>query len=126
MQHEDWCAIKPTNHKEFHHAPTQYRTIPLVCTNTSPSETTVKKHKNEAKLLKKALELGFAFAKKQGFADLDKSVPSTDRVECIYRLLVQAKQITPLAVDQEDGPNMKHKLVLWISRLLPPDHELLK
>lgn len=86
----------------------------------------MKRHKNEAKLLKKALELGFAFAKKQGFADLDKSVPSTDRVECIYRLLVQAKQITPLAVDQEDGPNMKHKLVLWISRLLPPDHELLK
>ncbi|WP_434137449.1 DUF5062 family protein [Photobacterium leiognathi] len=85
----------------------------------------MKKNKNEAKLLKKALELGFAFAKKQGFSDSDRSVGSTDRVECIYRLLVECKQITPLAVDQEDGVHMKHKLVLWISRLLPPDHELL-
>ncbi|MGF1690067.1 DUF5062 family protein [Photobacterium kagoshimensis] len=86
----------------------------------------MKKNKNDAKLLKKALELGMAFAKKQGYNDLERYVSSTDKVECIYRLLVQYKQITPLAVDQEDGVNMKHKLVLWISRLLPPDHELLK
>ncbi|KXI22067.1 DUF5062 family protein [Photobacterium sanguinicancri] len=86
----------------------------------------MKKNKNDAKLLKKALELGIAFAKKQGYNDLERYVSSTDKVECIYRLLVQYKQITPLAVDQEDGVNMKHKLVLWISRLLPPDHELLK
>ncbi|MGF1688970.1 DUF5062 family protein [Photobacterium japonica] len=86
----------------------------------------MKKHKNEAKLLKKAMELGMAFAKKQGYGDLDKSVSPKDKVECIYRLLVEAKQITPLAIDQEEGPNMKHKLVLWISRLLPPDHELLQ
>ncbi|WP_299022601.1 DUF5062 family protein [uncultured Photobacterium sp.] len=86
----------------------------------------MKKHKNEAKLLKKALELGMAFAKKQGYGDLDKSVSPKDKVECIYRLLVETKQITPLATNQEDGPNMKHKLVLWISRLLPPEHELLQ
>ncbi|OAN18122.1 hypothetical protein A3K86_04200 [Photobacterium jeanii] len=86
----------------------------------------MKKNKNDAKLLKKALELGLAFAKKQGYSDLDRYVSSTDKVECVYRLLVQYKQITPLAVDQEDGVNMKHKLVLWISRLLPPDHELLQ
>ncbi len=86
----------------------------------------MKKNKNEAKLLKKALELGMAFAKKQGYGDLDKTVSPKDKVECIYRLLVDAKQITPLATNQEDGPNMKHKLVLWISRLLPSDHELLK
>ncbi|KLU98629.1 DUF5062 family protein [Photobacterium aphoticum] len=86
----------------------------------------MKKQKNDAKLLKKALELGMAYAKKQGYGDLDKSVSSKDKVECIYRLLVEAKQITPLAVDQEDGPNMKHKLVLWISRLLPADHPLLQ
>ncbi len=67
-----------------------------------------------------------AFAKKQGYGDLDKTVSPKDKVECIYRLLVDAKQITPLATNQEDGPNMKHKLVLWISRLLPSDHELLK
>jgi hypothetical protein len=84
------------------------------------------KNSNDAKLLKKAMELGFSFAKKQGYGDLEKTVSSTERVECIYRLLIQSKQITPLAIDQEDGVNMKHKLVLWITRLLPPDHELLQ
>ncbi|MGF1736366.1 DUF5062 family protein [Photobacterium satsumensis] len=86
----------------------------------------MKKNKNDPKLLKKALELGMSFAKKQGFDDLDKSVSSKDKVECVYRLLVEFKQITPLPEDKEDGPNMKHKLILWISRLLPPDHELLQ
>ncbi|PSU34893.1 DUF5062 family protein [Photobacterium lutimaris] len=86
----------------------------------------MKKNKNDAKLLKKALELGMSFAKQQGFDDLDKSVSSKDKVECVYRLLVQFKQITPLPEDKEDGPTMKHKLILWISRLLPADHELLQ
>ncbi|MCQ1057832.1 DUF5062 family protein [Photobacterium sp. DNB23_23_1] len=86
----------------------------------------MKKNKNDPKLLKKALELGMSFAKKQGFDDLDKSVSSKDKVECVYRLLVEFKQITPLPEDKVDGPNMKHKLILWISRLLPPDHELLQ
>ncbi|MBP7663818.1 MAG: DUF5062 family protein, partial [Shewanella sp.] len=27
---------------------------------------------------------------------------------------------------KEDGPNMKHKLILWITRQLPADHPLLK
>ncbi|ARR49017.1 DUF5062 family protein [Photobacterium damselae subsp. damselae] len=82
--------------------------------------------KNEAKLIKKALELGFSYAKQQGYGDLDKSVPANYRVEIIYRMLVECKQITPLAVDQEDSIHMKHKLALWISRLLPPEHELLQ
>ncbi|MDP2515046.1 DUF5062 family protein [Photobacterium damselae subsp. piscicida] len=54
--------------------------------------------KNEAKLIKKALELGFSYAKQQGYGDLDKSVPANYRVEIIYRMLVECKQITPLAV----------------------------
>ncbi|MFA6163417.1 MAG: DUF5062 family protein, partial [Methylobacter sp.] len=49
-----------------------------------------------------------------------------DKVECIYRLLVKDKLIQPLASDQENGVNMKHKLALWISRQLPKDHILLK
>ena len=36
--------------------------------------------------------------------------------ECIYRLLVRDNVITPLASDKEDGPNIKHKLVLWIHK----------
>ncbi|GAB6262471.1 DUF5062 family protein [Photobacterium sp. CCB-ST2H9] len=86
----------------------------------------MKKIKNEQKLLKKAMELGIAFARKQGYEDFGKGISEKDKVECIYRLLVDVKQITPLAPDQEDGPNMRHKLAIWISRLLPPDHELLQ
>jgi len=40
--------------------------------------------------------------------------------------LVHDQLVQPLAKDQEDEPNMKHKLVLWISRTLPDDHPLTK
>ena len=86
----------------------------------------MKKIKNDGKLLKKALEIGMSYAKKRGYSELGSEISPKYKVECIYRLLVQDKQITPLATSQEDGPNMKNKLVLWISRLLPADHELLK
>ena len=85
----------------------------------------MKKIKNEAQLIKKALEIGVELAKTQGYGDFDRGISPKDKVECIYRLLVQAQQITPLAKDQETGVNMKHKLVLWISRKLPADHPLL-
>jgi hypothetical protein len=39
--------------------------------------------------------------------------------------LVEDKLIQPLAKDQISDPNMRHKLALWISRQLPPDHPLL-
>lgn len=68
----------------------------------------MKPHKNEAQLLKFALEIGVGYAKKRGFDEFDRGVSPKDKVECIY------------------GPNMKHKLILWISRQLPADHPLLK
>ncbi|MGL5360079.1 MAG: DUF5062 family protein [Shewanella sp.] len=82
--------------------------------------------KNEAQLLKFALEIGLGYAKKRGFDEFARGVSPKDKVECIYRLLVTDNLIQPLAKDKEDGPNMKHKLVLWISRQLPADHPLLK
>ncbi len=85
----------------------------------------MKKIKNEPQLLKKALKLGGEYAKKRGYADFDTGISPKDKVECIYRLLVQDKLITALAKDQETGPNMKHKLVLWISKLLAKDDPLL-
>jgi hypothetical protein len=48
------------------------------------------------------------------------------KIECIYRLLVQDRLIQPLAIDQENAVQMKHKLALWITRQLPADHPLLK
>ncbi|WP_394201341.1 DUF5062 family protein [Shewanella waksmanii] len=84
----------------------------------------MKQGKHDPQLLKLAMEIGVGYAKKRGFADFDKGISPKDKIECIYRLLVQDKLIQPLAVDKEDGPNMKHKLILWISRQLPDDHPL--
>ncbi|MGI2260564.1 DUF5062 family protein [Shewanella sp. GXUN23E] len=85
----------------------------------------MKKHKHEAQLLKMALEIGLAYAKKRGFAVPDKGFSEKDKVECIYRLLVKDQLIGPLPDDKEDGPNMRHRLVMWISNKLPEDHPLL-
>ncbi|MCS6153387.1 DUF5062 family protein [Shewanella baltica] len=86
----------------------------------------MKPHKNEAQIFKFAMEIGVGYAKKRGYADFDKGISPKDKVECIYRLLVTDNLIQPLAKDKEDGPNMKHKLILWITRQLPADHPLLK
>lgn len=86
----------------------------------------MKKVKNESQLLKKALDIGLKYAQQRGYSSLEQGTSSKDKVEIVYRLLVQDKQITPLATHQEDGPNMKHKLILWISKMLPDDHELLR
>ncbi|QQX80902.1 DUF5062 family protein [Shewanella sp. KX20019] len=85
----------------------------------------MKSGKHDAQLLKLAMEIGVGYAKKRGFDDFGQGISPKDKVECIYRLLVTDKLIQALPKDKEDGPNMKHKLVLWISRQLPENHELL-
>jgi hypothetical protein len=84
------------------------------------------KVKNEVQLLKKALEVAEKYAKNRGFTPFPATTTANEKVECSYRLLVNDKLITPLAIDQENIPNMKHKLAIWISRQLPKDHPLLK
>ena len=84
------------------------------------------KMKNEAQLLKKAVEVAEKYAKNRGFTEFPPTTAANEKVEISYRLLVKDKLITPLAVDQENIPNMKHKLAIWISRQLPKDHPLLK
>lgn len=84
------------------------------------------KLKNEPQLLKKAMEVGENYAKNRGYANFAATDSAKDKTECLYRLLVNDKLIQPLAIDQENGVNMKHKLALWISKQLPKDHPLLK
>ncbi len=84
------------------------------------------KLKNETQLLKKALEVAEKYAKNRGYAEFAATDSAKDKVESIYRLLVRDGLIQPLAIDQENGVTMKHKLALWISRQLPKDHPLLK
>jgi hypothetical protein len=87
---------------------------------------TVSKLKNEAQLLKKAIEVAENYAKVRGYGALNPAESAKDKVECLYRLLVQDKLIVPLPADQENGPAMKHRLALWIARQLPKDHPLLQ
>lgn len=82
--------------------------------------------KNEPQLLKKALEVAENYAVKRGYAGFSATDAAKDKVEALYRLLVRDKLLQPLPADQESGPNMKHKLALWIAHQLPDDHPLLK
>jgi Domain of unknown function (DUF5062) len=86
----------------------------------------MKKLKNEAGLLKEAIRVGMIYAEKRGGVKFEATDSASGKIEFLYRLLIHDKLIQPLAKDQENEPNMKHKLALWISRQLSPDHPLLK
>ena len=84
------------------------------------------KLKNETKLVQKAIEVAENYANRRGYAKFSPTDSSKAKVEVLYRLLVHDKLIQPLPEDQENGPKMKHKLALWISRNLAEDDPLLK
>lgn len=85
----------------------------------------MKKLKNEAALLKKAIEVGEKYAMNRGYKHFSATDSAKQKVESLYRLLVNDKLVQPLAKDQENLLNMKHKLSLWILKQLPKGHELL-
>lgn len=86
----------------------------------------MKKIKNEAELLKKAIAIGEKYAMNRGYKGFSATNAAKDKIESLYRLLVNDKLIQPLPVDQENQVNMKHKLALWIAKQLPEGHALLK
>ena len=86
----------------------------------------MKKVKNESQLLQHALKLGTAYAASRNYVGFDGTTSAKDKHECLYRLLVQDKLVTPLASDKETSAEIRHKLVLWITKHLPKDHSLLK
>jgi predicted transcriptional regulator len=86
----------------------------------------MKKIKNEAELVREALRIGETYARKRGVGAFDDTDSAHDKLTYLYRLLVHDKLIQPLAKDQVNEPNIKHKLALWISRQLPSDHPLLQ
>ena len=88
--------------------------------------TLVKKLKNEAELVKKAIRVGMIYAEKRGVVKFEVTDSANEKIEYLYRLLVHDKLIQPLAKDQLTLPNMKHKLAIWVSRQLPKDHPLLQ
>ena len=86
----------------------------------------MKKLKNEAELVKKAIRVGMIYAEKRGVVKFEANDSANEKIEYLYRLLVHDKLIQPLAKDQLSLPNMKHKLAIWVSRQLPKDHPLLQ
>ena len=86
----------------------------------------MKKIKNEAALLKKAISVAETYAKSRGYKAFSPSDSAKQKIESLYRLLVHDKLIIPLPENKEDLASLKHRLVMWISKQLPADHELLK
>ncbi|MFT5879512.1 MAG: hypothetical protein ACI86X_000616 [Moritella sp.] len=83
------------------------------------------KLKNEKKLFKAAITLGTQYLQQRGSTFTGKDSEDL-KAEFIYKALVFDKLMQPLAKDQENTLNIKHKLAIWISRKLPADHPLLK
>ena len=84
----------------------------------------MKKLKHEKELVKLALETVMAIAEKRGVVKFEATDSSKEKIEYVYRLLVHDKILQPLAKDQENQPNIKHKLACWIQKQLPADHPL--
>lgn len=82
------------------------------------------KLKNEHELVVHALKVGAVYARKRGVGKFEETDSAKDKVTYLYRLLVHDKLVQPLAKGQENEPNMRHKLALWIQRQLPEDHPL--
>lgn len=85
----------------------------------------MKKIKNEIALSKKAIQVGENYALKRGYEGFSATMSANEKTEAIYRLLVLDKLIVALPADKEDLPSMKHKLALWIQKLLPKNDPLL-
>ncbi len=83
-----------------------------------------KKIKNEAELVKEAIRIGMIYAENRGVVQFEATDSAKEKIEFIYRLLVHDGLIQPLAKDQISQQAMRHKLALWISKTLPPDHPL--
>ena len=84
-----------------------------------------KKMKNEARLLKAALQIIMDDAVKRGIVEFEATDSHNDKIEYAYRLLVHDKAIAPLPANQLSMPAMRHRLAKWVTHTLPPDHELL-
>lgn len=84
----------------------------------------MKKYKHEAELVKQALTIGAIYFEKRGAGKFEANDSASEKVIALYRLLVTDGLVQPLAKDQENEPNIRHKLALWIERQLPEGHPL--
>jgi hypothetical protein len=81
-----------------------------------------KKLKNEKALLAEALRIVTDDAVRRGIVEFEPTDSHDLKVEYVYRLLVHDKEISPLPPDQLNLPKMRHRLAMWVTHKLPPDH----
>lgn len=77
----------------------------------------MKKLKNEAELVKKALVEGEKYGRERGVVEFEATDSAADKLLYIYRLLVHDKKLTPLPEDQVSAKAIKHRLALWAAKL---------
>ena len=85
-----------------------------------------KKLKNETGLLREALRRIMDDAVKRGVVEFDVTDSHNLKIEYAYRLLVHDKKISPLPKGQATLPKIRHRLAMWVTHKLPPEHELLR
>ena len=76
----------------------------------------MKKLKNEAEWLKKAIIAGVKYGEDRGVVEFEATDSANQKIEYIYRLLVHDKIMQPLPEDQVNQKSMKHKLAIWASK----------
>jgi len=76
----------------------------------------MKKLKNEAELLKKAIADGVKYGESRGVVEFEATDSASEKIQYIYRLLVHDKVIQPIPEDQVSQKSMKHKLAIWASK----------
>ncbi|HEA26247.1 MAG TPA: DUF5062 family protein [Ectothiorhodospiraceae bacterium] len=77
----------------------------------------MKKLKNEAELIKKAIAEGIKYGEGRGVVEFEATDSANDKVEYIYRLLVHDKVIQPIPEDQVSIKAIRHKLAIWASKI---------
>ncbi len=77
----------------------------------------MKKIDNEKEWVRKAINIGSAYAEKRGAAQFEDGDSSNERLEFIYRLLVRDKLIQPMPELQVSQQSIRHRLTLWAKSL---------
>ena len=86
----------------------------------------MKKLKHENELFKEALIAGVQYAEGRGVVEFEVTDSASEKLLYIYRLLVHDKVIQALPEDQVAEKTLRHKIAIWYSKQLTPDHPLLK
>lgn len=77
----------------------------------------MKKLKNEAELVKKAIAAGVKYGEERGVVEFEPTDSQGEKIEYIYRLLIHDKIIQPLPEAQVSQKAMRHRLAMWASKL---------